>query len=521
MKQVPLSHLASVSAGQGAPKDNEFSDSGIPFVRAGSLEPLLSGKPESELELVSEETAKQRRLKTYPKGTILFAKSGMSATKDRIYALQNPAHVVSHLATLIPKNGTHADYLRLALKHFPPSSLIKDPAYPSISLGEIESFEISLPENFNDQIRIAHLLGKTEGLITQRKQHLKQLNDLLKSVFLEMFGDPVRNEKGWDKPPLRAFGEVSTGNTPPRNNPANYEGSYIEWIKTDNIATDAMFVTMAAEHLSEAGAKRARTVGAGALLVACIAGSAKSIGRAALTDRKVAFNQQINAIQPGADIDPIFLHALFKLSGAYIRSHASKGMKKILAKGDFEQIHMVRPPLDLQHEFAVVARRIGTLASRYRHTLADLEILYTALSQSAFNGELDLSRIPLPAITLEPEPMEDTATITVDLDVPASPLPDLGLAAAELANEANQLTLLTAWLETWNAQLGGRAFVLADFLDAAQSRLQDLYPNDDLELGMAAYEQVKGWVFGALDRGALAQGYDEETKRITLKAAHA
>lgn len=105
MKSTPLSQLAVVSAGQGAPKDNEFSESGVPFVRAGSLEALLSGKNESELELVSSETAKLRKLKTYPKGTILFAKSGMSATKNRVYGLQHPAHVVSHLATLIQKDG--------------------------------------------------------------------------------------------------------------------------------------------------------------------------------------------------------------------------------------------------------------------------------------------------------------------------------------------------------------------------------------------------------------------------------
>lgn len=197
MKQTPLSQLAFVSAGQGAPKDNEFSESGVPFVRAGSLEALLAGKNESELELVSTETAKLRKLKIYPKGTILFAKSGMSATKDRVYVLQNPAHVVSHLATLIPKDGAHVDYLRLALKRFSPSSLIKDPAYPAIGLGEIENFEIPVPEEFEDQIRITHLLGKVEGLIGQRKQHLQQLDDLLKSVFLEMFGPTNPNHANW------------------------------------------------------------------------------------------------------------------------------------------------------------------------------------------------------------------------------------------------------------------------------------------------------------------------------------
>jgi type I restriction enzyme S subunit len=175
MKKLALSIVASVSAGQRAPKKNEFSDIGAPFVRAGSLDDLLSEKNEADLELVSEETAQKRRLKLYPKGAILFAKSGMSATKDRIYVLYNPAYVVSHLAILTPNDKICADYLRLALKKFPPSVLIKDPAYPAISLDEIRRYKVPVHEKIDDQKRIAHLLGKVEGLIARRKQHLQQL----------------------------------------------------------------------------------------------------------------------------------------------------------------------------------------------------------------------------------------------------------------------------------------------------------------------------------------------------------
>lgn len=520
MTPTPLSQLVTVSAGQAAPKSDEFSDHGTPFVRAGSLENLLSGASESSLEFVSEEIAKHRKLKIYPKGTILFAKSGMSATKDRVYVLQNPAHVVSHLATLTPKRGTHVDYLRLALKYFPPSSLIKDPAYPSIGLGDIEEFKVPVPDSFEDQTRIAHLLSKVEGLIAQRKQHLQQLDDLLKSVFLEMFGDPVRNEKGWDKLPLHAFGTISTGNTPPRKDPANYEGSYIEWIKTGNITTDAMFVTEAAEHLSKTGAKRARTVDAGALMVACIAGSVESIGRAALTDRKVAFNQQINAIQPGPEVDSVFLYALFKLSRAYIQSHASKGMKKILTKGEFEQISMVRPPLELQRKFTVIAERIGILANHYRQSLTELETLYDALSQQAFKGELDLSRVSMPKRSTQSvisASLGDQAIVpevTVQA-VPVIHLPDSDQMIAALENAEARKALFDEWLHAYCEQLYDTPFSVQDFMAAVQTRLAELHPDNDFEMGASDHEYIKIWVFDALVAKRLTQsrnitGYDKE-----------
>jgi type I restriction enzyme S subunit len=50
-----------------------------------------------------------------------------------------------------------------------------------------------------------------------------------------MFGDPVKNEKGWEVKSIREFGKISTGNTPSRAESKNYNSNYIEWIKTDNI----------------------------------------------------------------------------------------------------------------------------------------------------------------------------------------------------------------------------------------------------------------------------------------------
>ena len=64
---------------------------------------------------------------------------------------------------------------------------------------------------YNDQVRIATILSRVENLISRRREQLKQLDELLKSVFLEMFGDPVRNEKGWEVRPLSSIFSVKHG----------------------------------------------------------------------------------------------------------------------------------------------------------------------------------------------------------------------------------------------------------------------------------------------------------------------
>lgn len=460
-------------------------------------------------------------------GDVLFAR--MKGTKKVLRVMQDLAGTIvsTGFAVLRPSEDCDPAYLAtyLSTEYFErqKDKYCSGAIQPAITNGGIEKLEIPLPP-INDQIRIARLLGKVEGLIAQRKHHLQQLDDLLKSVFLEMFGDPARNEKGWDKPELKVFGKISTGNTPPRNDSANYDGDFIEWIKTDNITGDAVFVTPATEYLSEVGARKARTVTNGALLVACIAGSVDSIGRAALTDRAVSFNQQINAIQPGKGVNPLYLYGLFKLSRAYIQSHATKGMKKILTKGGFEKITMIKPPVEIQNQFAAITEKIEALKSRYQQILTELECLYGALSQHAFKGELDLSRVPMPkppiqTVTAVSQGDEAAVPTPVVQTVPAIHLPDTDSLLSALENAEARKALIAEWLEAYRVQLVGTAFSAQHFMVAAQIRLAELHPDNDIALVANDYELIKARVFEALAAGTLAQAFDDAGNRIELKAA--
>ena len=200
MSFVRLSDVANVAAGQSAPQGNCFSDKGIPFVRAGSLEPLLLGKSESELELVDDDVSKMNRLKLQPAGTIVFAKSGMSCMKGHVYVLRRPCYVVSHLACIFPKNG-NSDYLSYYFKWHKPNQLVKDEAYPSISLADISNIMVAM-HSAEDQAQIVARLDKLCNLIDLRRQQLEELDLLVKSRFVEMFGEPVANEMGWNTLPL-------------------------------------------------------------------------------------------------------------------------------------------------------------------------------------------------------------------------------------------------------------------------------------------------------------------------------
>jgi len=215
------------------------------------------------------------------------------------------------------------------------SSAIKEMPIPNITLAE--------------QKEIITQLEKIQYAIYNKKQQLALLDEAVKSEFVEMFGDPIQNPMKWDTKKLCDTTEIITGNTPSRKDKENY-GSYIEWVKTDNITND-YYVTNASECLSEKGVKLGRTVEAGSILMACIAGSLRSIGRVALTDRKVAFNQQINAIVP-KKYNNLFLYALFQNTQSYAQSTVNMELKGILSKGKLEQLKYILPPITLQNNFA-------------------------------------------------------------------------------------------------------------------------------------------------------------------------
>ena len=161
----------------------------------------------------------------------------------------------------------------------------------SLPTKVFQEIEFPLPP-LGEQKRIAEILGRVAEAEQHVQDTLELLDEVAKSSFYTFCGIPDHFER---RKKLGEIAIVATGNTPPRKDPSNY-GSYIEWIKSDNLGS--IFPTPASEFLSEEGLKRGRVAAPGSLLMTCIAGSIKSIGKCSVVNRKVAFNQQINSIKP-------------------------------------------------------------------------------------------------------------------------------------------------------------------------------------------------------------------------------
>ncbi len=250
------------------------------------------------------------------------------------------------------------------------------------------SLRVPLP-TLPEQQRIAAILDKADALRAKRRAVLAKLDTLAQSIFLDMFGDPATNPKGWPRRLIAEVATVITGNTPSRQR-SEYYGDEIEWIKSDNINTPQYYLTPALERLSATGQRVARVVPAGSILVTCIAGSQACVGNSAMTDRTVAFNQQINAVVP-KEGDAHFIYGQLRIGKRLVQQASTAAMKGMVSKSRFEQVGLVWPPSTMQERYSELVMAIERHAVAQRESLASIERLFASLQHRAFRGELTAS----------------------------------------------------------------------------------------------------------------------------------
>lgn len=385
-QMTQIGSVAEVSSGDSAPQEaSAFGGNGTPFIRAGSLSTLLDGAPENELELIPVHESSRRRMRTYPPQTIVFAKSGMSCTKGLIYEVKNPAHVVSHLAAL--ECGDNLDN-RFLLRWFevnPPSRLIANPSYPSIKISDIRSVKIPLPP-LDEQKRIAAILDAADALRAKRRQSIAQLDALIQSTFLDLFGDPVTNPMGWETQSLGVLCDVRDGT----HDSPKYVTEGRALLTSKNFKDGAIDYT-GANLISESDFhqinKRSK-VDKGDLVMPMIG----TIGNPVLVEQEPDFAIKNVALIKFTETSPDnrFIRAL--LCSHYfdhITAQANRGgTQKFVALKDLRGMPIPLPPLPLQQKFAAIVESVERQKAAQRANLAELDALFAALQHRAFRGEL-------------------------------------------------------------------------------------------------------------------------------------
>ncbi len=387
-----LGELVTVKGGKRLPKGEKYARSPTqhPYLRVRDF--ACGTISEKDLRYLSEETYSKISQYTISDEDIYISIAGSIGIAGIIPKHLCGANFTENAAKLVIKDKSKLDacYLVYYLNSFGQHEIkkqVKATSQPKLALFRIEQVKIPLP-SLQEQHRIVAILAKADRIRRKREEAIKLTEKLLRGQFLEMFGNPVVNPYGWELEKIGNLGKVIIGNTPPRSNSENY-GDYIEWIKSDNITTPYHFLTKAEEKLSYQGKQIGRVVPSGSILVTCIAGSRKSIGRAALTDREVAFNQQINAIVPKKRINPYFLYSQFFVAQNLVQAQSTSSMKGLVTKSKFSNIIFINPSPEKQQEFGNWFLKFHEWLNKLYQDARLAEELFNSLSQRAFSGSLN------------------------------------------------------------------------------------------------------------------------------------
>jgi type I restriction enzyme S subunit len=235
----------------------------------------------------------------------------------------------------------------------------------NINISIAKSVELPLPPLL-EQKRIAEVLDKADALREKRRLALQKLDTLLKSVFIEMFGDPVKNPKGLTKKTLGELIKVKSGDFLPEKsfNKAGsipvYGGNGISGYHNEFMFDQPMLMI-------------------GRVGVYC---GVVHLTRAFswITDNALYISEKSD------ELNETYLY--YALKQANLNQYAGRFAQPLISGSRIYPISILVPPMDLQNKFALVIRKIKDLESKQTKALGKGESLFQSLQQKAFKGEL-------------------------------------------------------------------------------------------------------------------------------------
>ncbi|BFO68761.1 restriction endonuclease subunit S [Chryseobacterium sp. KCF3-3] len=249
-----------------------------------------------------------------------------------------------------------------------------------------------------DQIRIVEVLTKVETLIQQRKESIILLENFLRSTFLDMFGDPVKNEKKWVK---TSVGKYTDCIVPGRDKPKSFSGN-IPWIKTEDLNNKSFFnkskenIGLTLEEITNV---RGKIIPSNSVIMTCVG----QLNIISINKVECIINQQLHSFQCHRELNNIFLMFALGFEERFMHANASKTTVAYMNKSICNSIPIIVPPIKFQNKFATIVEKAEKVKEHHKESLKELENLFGSLSQKAFKGELDLSKLDVSAQMREVE----------------------------------------------------------------------------------------------------------------------
>lgn len=258
----------------------------------------------------------------------------------------------------------------------------KGASYPAVSNFDVRNSFIPLPP-LEVQNQIANTLDKAQEIIDGHKKQLEELNNLIKAIFYDMFGDPVTNERGWRVEKLSEKSILQSGGTPPREKIEYFNGT-IPWITT--VALNKLFIGHddANEYISEEAVNNSATKIIPAYSI--LFGTRVGVGKVSINIVDMCTNQDVVAITNIDDkcLNKTFLiETLKKFSGYYNEQKRGATIKGITSSV-LKETEIILPSLHLQNKFATIVTNIEEQKAIVKKSIEESKTLFYSLMNKYF-----------------------------------------------------------------------------------------------------------------------------------------
>ncbi len=372
--------------GGGTPSRNveEYWDNSIPWA---TVKDLNEGITLTETqEFISELGLKNSASNLITKGTIIIP-TRMALGKVVISEIDVAINQDLKAISVNDKEKLDIKYLLRFLESNKENiaSMGKGATVKGITLDQLKAIKVPLPP-LAEQRRIASILDQADELRQKRQQAIEKLDQLLQATFIDMFGDPVSNPKGWEKEKMDTLMTIVRGGSP--RPIENFLGGTYPWIKIgDATKGDDLFITKTKEAITEEGLHKTRLLPEGSVI---FANCGVSLGFARILKIQGCIHDGWLAFQ---DIHEDKIHKLFLLKALnsitqYFRDTAPDGTQPNLNTAIMKNFELIIPPMDLQLKFIAIVESIVNQKKILETSNIEFSNLFKSLQNQAFNGTL-------------------------------------------------------------------------------------------------------------------------------------
>lgn len=299
----------------------------------------------------------------------------------RTTLLPAKSSVIGTMQYLLPKENVLPEYLCYVVRYMHLEKYFSGATIPHIYFRDYKNEEFHL-DHLNKQAEIVDILGRVEKTISARQQQLSALDNLIKARFVEMFGDPVANEKSWTTISLNdACNGIGDGlhGTPEYDDNGEYP-----FINGNNLIDGMIEITSATKMVDEATYRKHYIEITDNAIMISINGTLGKI--AFYKGEKVMLGKSVCYCNLKPAINREFVYAVMKSDAftEFLESNSTKSTIKNVGLKAMRGFQLIIPPDELQLQFVEFAKQVDKSKVAVQNALDKTQTLFHSLMQQYF-----------------------------------------------------------------------------------------------------------------------------------------